>query len=96
MATNAQRQALLAVPCGWCGATPGQPCHVRQAALIDGEGGQRRRGVRLLTTLDGGAHDARWRRALEQSAPVVTAAVAERLDREVAELVPAAPVDRPW
>lgn len=64
MATSAQRQALLAVGCGHCGAAPRTECHTH-----DG---------RPVTTLDGAAHDARWRRALGVPAPVLTAVVRSR------------------
>lgn len=95
MATDEQRTALLAVPCSWCGARPGETCYVRVGGdVLDSEGGKRRPRFSLLTTLDGGCHDARWRRALDQSAPVVTGAVLERTERPDSELVGAAA--RPW
>lgn len=63
MATLEQRRQLLAVPCPWCRAG------VKQECTSNG---------RPITTLDGGAHDARWRAALGVDAAVVSAAVAER------------------
>ena len=66
MATKAQLDALLGVPCSWCGARVGERCRVRI-------------GRRLLapTTLDGESHDARWLAALGSPARVLGQAVAE-------------------
>lgn len=74
MATTEERQALLAVSCPWCGVAPGEECRTslirqHQSAVT------RRSRVRPISTLDGGAHDARWQRALGRSADVVVLAV---------------------
>ena len=90
MATTTEREALLAVSCPWCGVGPQTEC------MSQG---------RRLSSLDGGAHDARWRKALDQPAAVIRAAVAiTRGDVEVEPPPPevaAVPVgavmaDRPW
>ncbi len=92
MATTAEREALLAVSCGWCSAKPGEECHNGTKAR------------RPITSMDGNAHDTRWRAAtghagvvtLErpiESAPVPTT----RPDREPVSVGAAMPVmDRPW
>lgn len=67
MATPEQMKALLAVPCTWCGASPGQRCFVKVG-----------RRVTVPSTLDGESHDARWQRALGMQARVLTALVEER------------------
>lgn len=67
MATKAQRDALLGVPCKWCGAQVGERCRVRIG----------RRIVVAPTTLDGESHDARWLAALGSPARVLGEAVAE-------------------
>lgn len=89
MASREQMEALLAVLCPWCGAGPREMCSASSGGrkVI---GGQRRRRVEL-STLDGGCHDARWRKALDAGAPVLAGAVEERRGRE---LVSSA--ERPW
>jgi hypothetical protein len=102
VATTAQREALLAVPCPWCGAGVGEVCTLPAADRIDTEGGRRRHRPRPLTTLDGGCHDARWQRAGLGPAPVIRGAVlaAQGIDedaQEAREAVPVGgPVERPW
>lgn len=72
MATNEERQRLLAVTCPHCRAGVGEPCVVAGGPQpLDSEGGRRRRQLRLITTLDGGCHDARWQAALNRPAPVL-------------------------
>jgi len=102
MATHEQRAALLAVPCTWCGASPGEPCSVRRPSAPDEDGITRSR-PRAVTTLDGGAHERRWQTALGVSAPVLAPAVAERTERPVSLLPDPEPVpvgsgagERPW
>lgn len=93
MATAAQRAALLAIPCPWCKAAPLEEC-------TTGPPGRRQ----LITSLDGGCHDARWQKALGVAAAVV---VEEEGRRRIVE--PPAPeperepvsvgvaiADRPW
>ena len=67
MATKAQMDALLSVPCKWCGARIGERCHVRLG----------RRIIVAPTTLDGESHDARWLAATGVPARVLGQAVAE-------------------
>jgi hypothetical protein len=102
MATAAQRQALLAIPCPHCSASVGEMCGVARVTPRDGEGGKRRERSRPLTTLDGGCHDARWQAAGLGAARVLTEALAEAQQRPVsavaapqaAELVTVG--ERPW
>lgn len=68
MATKAQMDALLAVPCPWCGVPAGERCRVRIGKQL----------VVAPTTLDGESHDARWLAATGSPARVLTGAVAER------------------
>jgi len=68
MATKAQMDALLAVPCPWCGVPVGERCRVRIGKQL----------VVAPTTLDGESHDARWLAATGSPARVLTGAVAER------------------
>lgn len=70
MATREQLDKLMAVACPWCRAAIKEEC-------TTGPPGKQR----LITTLDGGCHDARWQVALGTSAPVV-------MDRERAVSVP--------
>lgn len=74
MASAEDRAALLGVSCAWCGAAPGEDCHVRETSA-DKAKGTRRYSPVPITTLDGGCHDARWRAALSRGAEVLTAAV---------------------
>lgn len=67
MATKEQRDRLLAVACPWCGASINEECTVASVRA--------NRTVRRITTLDGGAHDARWQAALNRAAPVLGQAV---------------------
>ncbi len=93
MATTAEREQLLATACPWCSARPGEECH---------NGTKARRPLR---SLDGGCHDARWRRALGIEAqvtmperPAYTGPVkAEQPEREPVSVGAAMPVmERPW
>lgn len=59
--------ALLGVPCSWCGAREGERCRVRIG----------RRLIVAPSTLDGESHDARWLAATGAPARVLTVAVAE-------------------
>lgn len=69
MATTVERSALLTVTCPHCGALPLQACFTY--------GRSHGRDVqRPITTLDGGAHDARWLVALGRPAPVLVGAIA--------------------
>lgn len=86
MVTQEQREALLSVPCPWCHAGVRELCHVRLSRPLDTEGGRRKPRVRLLTSLDGGSHDARWQAALGLEAPVL-AHVVQRVK---------VPAERPW
>lgn len=103
MATREQRARLLAVSCPWCGSAPGEVCVLRAAKRRDHEGGERRRRLPVITTLDGGCHDARWQKALGMPAPVLAAAV-QQLREPGSEGLPEGPaVDevaaglaRPW
>lgn len=82
MATMQERRALLAHPCPWCGAGPRQEC-----------GTVLRNGVRRpITTLDGNAHDARWRAALGRTARVIMG----RPDEDVRGSEQPVPAGRPW
>lgn len=84
MATTAQVQALLGVPCPHCRAARGEACGVAAGPRPrDAEGGIRRQARLPITTLDGGSHDARWVAALGTSAPVVPEALEERQQRPV-------------
>jgi hypothetical protein len=75
VATIEERQRLLAVMCPHCHAAPGEPCGVTSAIRpLDGEGGRRKQRRLSITTLDGGAHDARWQAALGRPAPVLASA----------------------
>lgn len=99
MATAEQRKALLAVACPWCGAGPGDVCTVPRRNELDTEGGKRRTQGLRVTTLDGGCHDDRWRRALGTTAPVIAAAVAARTHAPQTaqqELLGAGGRERPW
>ena len=96
MATTEQRQALLSVTCPWCLAPVGEVCTLRGRVQVDSEGAKRRRTPRVLTTLDGGCHDARWRKALGVEAPVIREAVLETQAVAPSLLVGAGAVERPW
>jgi hypothetical protein len=64
MASVDERSALIAVTCPHCSAAPGELCFTLRRA--------HGRDVRVpITTLDGGAHDARWLVALGRPAAVV-------------------------
>lgn len=79
MATPEQRAALLAIPCPWCAATPGELCSTPAPggrARRDTEGGVRRGARSPIRTLDAGCHDARWQAAGLGTAPVVAGVVA--------------------
>ena len=79
MATLAEREQLLAVTCPWCSAGVNQDC-------FTGTPDKPRR----ITSLDGGAHDLRWRRAFDRGADVVN------VDREPRQLEVASLAARPW
>lgn len=102
MATTAQREALLAVTCPWCGAAVGEVCSLRQPDRLDGAGGRRKTRPRPITVLDGGCHDARWLRAGLGSAPVIRGAVLAAQGREEEPgvedpvIVGGGLVERPW
>lgn len=84
MATRDQVRSLLATPCPWCAAGVNELCstagHRNETAV-----GSRRSERRMIRTLDGGCHDARWQRALGQAAPVLAAVVVEEHSRPQAE-----------
>jgi hypothetical protein len=101
MATREQLRALLAVACPWCGAAVQEPCSApgSRSPYVEGP---RRTDRRPIRTLDGGSHDARWRRALGEPAPVRAEVVIEEhrpghavpVREAEPELVGAG--DRPW
>lgn len=99
MASATDRAALLAVSCSWCGAAPGEECRVRGTGTESAKG-TRRYSPLYLTTLDGGAHDARWQTALSRPAEVITAAVPHPAPVSTGESnlasVGASTEDRPW
>lgn len=95
MATTEQRQALLSVTCPWCLAPVGELCTLRGRVRVDDQGAKRRPPARQLTTLDGGCHDARWRKALGVEAPVIREAVLETQAVAPRILVDAGD-QRPW
>ena len=99
MATTDQRRALLAIPCSWCQAAPGEFCS-RPAPghnERDVEDGVRRKTRLPISTLDGGCHDARWQAAGLGTAPVLGEVVAELVERPIPGRVPvSAGADRPW
>ena len=95
MATPEQRRTLLATACPWCHAQPGNVCTRGRGGKRDVEGGVRKQRPLLVTTLDGGCHDARWQAAGLGTAPVVAERVREL--HPVAAGPPVGPVaDRPW
>jgi hypothetical protein len=83
MATDAERRALMAVPCDWCGAQPYEACYPRSDS--------QKRNRRRITTLDGGCHDSRWYRALGRDAPVLAANIRRSERPRVLR-----PPERPW
>lgn len=101
MCTAEERKVLLSVPCPWCGAAEQEECYVREADVKHTKG-TRRYSPRRITTLDGGAHDARWRIALSRPAGVVNVeSIPETRvrpgDADTAAVVGAVAVlDRPW
>lgn len=99
MATREQIRSLLAVPCPWCGAAVNEACSAPGARSPQAEG-PRRSDRRPIRTLDGGCHDARWLKALDEPAPVRAEVVAEehlsRRRRRGAPVLAGAGVERPW
>lgn len=101
MATRDQLRALLAVACPWCGAAVQEPCSApgSRSPYVEGP---RRTDRRPIRTLDGGSHDARWRRALGEPAPVRAEVVIE--EHRPGQVVPVREAepelvgagDRPW
>jgi hypothetical protein len=96
MATTAQIEVLMSVPCRWCGAGIGKPCQVR--------GKTNGRSIKP-SSLDGDSHDRRWQDAFGTPAPVVLGRVEEyrnSWDRTDDQGLPAPPepipdlVSRPW
>lgn len=101
MASRDEIRALLAVPCPWCHAAVGEVCST-SGTRSEGTEGPRRSDRRPIRTLDGGCHDARWKRALGREAAVRADVVAEahghgrRTPDPEPQLVSAGPVERPW
>lgn len=95
VASRDQIRALLAVSCPWCHAAVNEPCST-MGHRRDGAEGPRRSDRRPIRTLDGGSHDARWRRALGEPAPVRREVVAEEHQVHRERQLIGAPVERPW
>lgn len=95
MATNEERRKLLGVRCPHCLAAPGERCSVPTSRGTSGPDGERRMTRRLIRTLDGGAHNARWQAALGRDAQVDVEGLRAtgHLPREP---VAAGGVERPW
>lgn len=96
MATFDERRALLAVTCPHCSAEPGTVCFVPIGARTETARSHSRRAP--IRTLDGGMHDARWRKALDREARVIREALppTRTSGARVPELVDAGGVERPW
>lgn len=99
VASREQLRALLAVSCPWCHAAAGEACST-MGQRRDGTEGPRRTNRRLIRTLDGGCHDARWLRALGEPAPVRVEVVAQEHPPRYGEaqepVLIGAPAERPW
>lgn len=80
MTTTATRSVLLSVPCPWCRAPVGEECTV-----TIGADSSKRPMRRRITTLGNGCHDARWRAAVQEAAPVLAEAIAAVTGRELTE-----------
>lgn len=93
MATPEERRALLAVTCPHCGAAPQMMCFVPVGARTASERTQARRVP--IRTLDGGCHDARWRKALDREAAVIVDALPPTRTG-VRQPAMAGGVERPW
>ena len=71
MVTATEYRALMEVPCTWCGAMPKVECTTKRPRPGAERPGRRHRP----TTLEGGAHEARWLLALGRPPGVVAVGV---------------------
>lgn len=94
MATPEEHRALLAVTCPHCGAEAGTRCFVPVGARTHTDRARARRAP--VRTLDGGAHNARWQKALGRDAAVIPEALPPTRTSPHRVLAPAGAVERPW